>query len=222
MAQVQAVGSSGTGLTTTTVTISSAGAGHWLCIMHCFNSDQITNVYDNKGGSGAPWTQAFAPDGTSRVGCWYKENTAGGEVTITTVFSFGASWIAVVVERDDVPTSSSFDRQAHQLNAATTAWNSGNTSATTNANDIAYGWVGSFNVQTYTPSGGYSSLSGTGLTAGVVNRAGSDTGYFASLALSSTGVQAFTGTASAANDQYTGVVVFKLLSSGVPVAWLKA
>jgi hypothetical protein len=201
------------------MTITSSGAGHWLCILHCFSSDQITSVTDNQSQT---WTQAFVPDGTSRVGCWYKENTAAGVTSVTTNFTFGATWIAVVIERDDVPTSSSFDQHAHQLNTATTAFNSGNTAATTNANDIAYGWVGSFSVETYAPSGGYSNLSGTGLTAGVVNRAGSDTGYFASLALSSTGVQAFTGTASAANDQYTGVVAFKLLSSGVPVAWLRA
>jgi hypothetical protein len=219
MAEIQAVGSSGTGVASPTITIASSGAGHWLCILHTFSSDQVTSVTDNQGQT---WTQAFVPDATSRVGCWYKENTAAGVTTVTTNFTFGAAWIAVVIERDDILTASSFDQNAHQLNALTTSWNSGNTPATTNANDIAYGWLGSFNVQTYIPVSDWFGLTGTGLATGVVNRAASDTGYFASRTLSATGAQAFTGTASGANDQYTGIVVFKLIPVLSNVAWITA
>jgi hypothetical protein len=226
MAQVQAKASDNGGSATTVVVsgLSASGAGNCL-IAILFNSgggaDVISGVADDQSQS---WTK-FGGTHNWGLSCWYKANTAAGVTSVTVTFSGARYANMLVIERNDIPTSSveAATQTITQDVGTFTTWSSGNSGVPSQASCIAYGMA---EVDSVTPafaaSGSWSPVSATGLTSGERTSSGGIVTFWEEQVLSSASAVAATGTCNSISYYDAGVWVFKLNASGIPVAWWTA
>jgi hypothetical protein len=231
MAQIQAVASFNVALASSlNVTIASSGSGNTLLAFAWLNSDVLNLPADTPDGvtdnQGQTWTQAFVPNATAKIGCWYKTGSVSGVTTVTFTWSAGAPQIVAVIERDDIASASPYDVSAFNSASSAGTWSSGATATTAQADSIAYALASSTDGtnRALAASGSWTPISGTGFTSGrCPNTDDGDDGFMADWVLSSTQTVTATGTCTNPSNVRSSAIVFKRVpATPTTVAWWRA
>ena len=184
-------------------------AGHQLYVGIVESAAQaVTSVTDNGGSGGSTyvslWSRVSVNSGNQFLHMYCTSSIAS---SVTTITSNGGGQAVMVMEFSGDAGACTIDQSnlTPLLNSATHNWTTSATSATTNANDIAFGFFYDVTIDTstYTGTNGYTCLNGS-YNAFVGN--GNTLCY---LILSSTGAQTSTMTNSAADSGYGIISVVK-------------
>lgn len=161
------VGVQGNGVTSVTnVAITSSGNLIAACVTDSTTLAAVNPVTDNKSNTFQKETNSFVANGGDNCYLYYAENaTTGAGHTITATSSAGSSFLTICAATgSSLATSSTLDKSVIGTGTSTTLA-SGNTAATTNANDWVLGF-GTFNAvadNTFTAGGAYTMRSQIGL-----------------------------------------------------------
>lgn len=204
---IQSLTATGSGTSLGLVLLSSVAAAHFLHAWAAGQSNPATSVADDINGSytASPTASASNASSVQSVRSYYKENTGAGVTTVTATYSVSTDGAALVVQEVSyVNSASAIDKEAVSNNQnAAAAPVSGTTASTAQANE----WV------TAALTIRLSTLSS--YTSGYIIRADSITFNgrklsVGTLSVTTTGAQAFSATASGADDACGAIVTFKL------------
>lgn len=197
----------GTGTTLSLILPSAVVAGNFLHAWGAGQANPVTAMSDDVNGSYTASATAQASNASSvqSVRSYYKESVGAGITTVTATYGAGSTDGALIVhEVTYVNSASAIDKEAASSNQnATGAPVSGTTAATSQGQE----WV------TAALTIRLSTLSA--YTSGYVIAADSQTFNgrkisVGSLSVNTTGAQAFSATASAADDACGAIATFKL------------
>jgi hypothetical protein len=210
---VTASTTSGTGTLTTSAFAGSTTTGNLIVVGVSFDSgtlNTVTAVSDSKSNT---YTKILDLDGTQDVTLWYAQNITGGAshtVTVTFNSGAGAALGFVAQEFTGIASSSSLDKSVIAQGTSTTPA-SGNTAATTQADELVVGVLGFSSTSTsITLGSGYSNLgsvTGTNLSAALESKV-----------VAATGAQSAGATLGASRAWCMGVATFKAASTAAVTA----
>jgi hypothetical protein len=224
MAQVQARGGdNGAGGTTLQFTsITSTGAGNFLCIVFgCGSNMTITGVTDNLTQT---WSKFSVDEDGTKTHCWYKENSASGVTTVTVTFPSSNDSTGVFMERNDILTSASADIESTQNTAVAGAgplWTSNATGTMAQNHELGIAWAYQLNGQPYfdNAGSGWTAITGTGITNGEAVNAGGESIFVELQEFTAGGTATATGTCpDTTTTLYSRVALFKLAASAQTAA----
>lgn len=212
------VDDSGASATTISVTLTGVTAGSTL-VAHVGCSEVGESISVSDGSAFTAGGSKILDSGNNQSGqVFYRENVGAGSHTIVATFSITTSSRRLrVAEISGLATSSSLDQSTGQAQAspgtASNGVSSGNTAATTNANDFIVG----FSQNTGQADPGTGTLTaGTGFTISGSNLIMAIEGK----SVAATGAQAATFTQSVNNARITHVIAFKEAAGG-PTTYTK-
>ncbi|MDQ2775354.1 MAG: S8 family serine peptidase [Acidobacteriota bacterium] len=188
-------GTAGTAGSSTTIALSTTGAGHFLAVQINNGDDTVASVSDTQKNTFAKAVSLKV--GNQDIEIWYAMNIVGGTDTITVKGNSNTAYIwAAASEYSGVTTTNALDAKTSASGSGQSA-SSGNTLTTTQANEVVIGiadWY-SCNPNTIpTPGTGYTSRQ----TASCL--ANSDETVAQDRVLSSAGTYSVTATGANSSD----------------------
>jgi hypothetical protein len=218
MANRQMVGTKVTTAATTHVANVAATLAGSLLVLFAYNSGSfdISGVTDNQGNT---WQRAYTP-GLIYFQIWYAPNAAAGVTQVTITYAGSAKSKSIFLERDDATPSPLDQMKVETSQGGVTSFSTGNAPATTQARTVGIGCHSTFtnDTSTFSPSGGWVAVSGSGITNGSVADAG-EMIYMQTQDFSSTGAYASTGTSDTSDNIKSSLLLFDLAAAAAPPSY---
>ena len=186
---------------------SNVTAGN-LLVVCIATAGNVTGVSGSLNGA---FTKAIDEDDNSGPliygDIWYKENCSGGAETVSFTGGFDNFEHMAIFEYSGIATSTSLDKTSSAIDVADeTAFSSGSTATTAQADELLIGMVGNDSTKTNTPDAGW--------TERYEGTANSRALSACERIVSSTGAYAHTGTLSGNSNWVALIATFKAAAGG--------